>query len=140
MTAGAYPTGGGPAVQVESAVALGNQSDTRTPLLLFLNHIMKMRYVHNQLSLCLFVLSSKDLAPVFPNRDGGAVGSVGGKILWFWSDTTYTSSGTFNAFYGNTGAVGNASNPLKVYGLKRQAIPFTATEQAFNSKYSNNPR
>jgi len=80
------------------------------------------------------------LAPDYPNRDGGAVGSLSGKIVWFWSDTEYLKNGVMTGFYGNTGAIGDPSNPLIVNGPMRQAIPFTPTETAFNNQYSFNPR
>jgi len=84
--------------------------------------------------------SDPHLAPTYPSRDGGAVGSLGGKIVWFWSDTTYTKNGAFAGFYGNTGAYGTAGNPLLLNGPQQQAIPFTSQEQAFNNAHSNNPR
>jgi hypothetical protein len=57
-----------------------------------------------------------------------------------YSDTGYIKNGTLYGFYGNTGAIGNASNPLVVVGPAKQVFPFIATEDAYNKKYSWNPR
>jgi hypothetical protein len=79
-------------------------------------------------------------AEITPDRDGGSVGTISGKIVWMYSDTDYTTNGTLRGFFGNTGAIGNASNPLVVVGPAKQVFPFTATEDAYNKKYSWNPR
>ena len=79
-------------------------------------------------------------APITPDRDGGSVSIISGKIVWMYSDTEYVKNGTFFGFYGNTGAIGNASDPLVVVGPAKQVFPFTATEDAYNKKYSWNPR
>jgi hypothetical protein len=79
-------------------------------------------------------------AEITPDRDGGSVSTISGKIVWMYSDTDYTTNGTLRGFYGNTGAIGNASNPLVVVGPAKQVFPFTATEAAYNKKYSYNPR
>ena len=79
-------------------------------------------------------------AKITPNRDGGSVGIIGGKIVWLYSDTDYNKDGTFYGFYVNTGAVGQAGNPLAVVGPAKQVIPFTATEDAYNKKYNYSPR
>lgn len=79
-------------------------------------------------------------APITPDRDGGSVSIISGQIVWMYSDTEYVKNGTFYGFYGNTGAIGNASDPLVVVGPAKQVFPFTATEDAYNKKYSWNPR
>ena len=79
-------------------------------------------------------------AKITPNRDGGSVGIIGGKIVWLYSDTDYNKNGTFYGFYVNTGAIGQAANPLVVNGPAKQVIPFTATEDAYNKKYNYSPR
>jgi len=82
------------------------------------------------------------MAPVYPSRDGGAVGTLGGKIVWFWSDTDYTNLQTnaFAGFYGNTAAIGTPSNQTLMTGPRQQAIPFTANESAYNTEFNSNPR
>ncbi len=80
------------------------------------------------------------VAKITPDRDGGSVSTISGKIVWMYSDTEYVKNGTFYGFYGNTGAIGNASDPLVVVGPAKQVFPFTATEQAYNNKYKYNPR
>lgn len=79
-------------------------------------------------------------ASITPDRDGGSVSVISGKIVWMYSDTDYVKNGTLHGFYGNTGAIGNASDPLVVVGPARQVFPFTATEDAYNKKYDWNPR
>ncbi len=79
-------------------------------------------------------------AEITPDRDGGSVSTISGKIVWMYSDTDYTKDGKLYGFLGNTGAIGNASNPLVVVGPAKQAVPFTATEDAYNKKYNWNPR
>lgn len=79
-------------------------------------------------------------AEITPDRDGGSVGVINDKIVWFYSDTDYTRDGKLYGFYGNTGAIGIPNNPLVVVGPARQAIPFTATEDAFNQNHSWTPR
>ncbi len=79
-------------------------------------------------------------AEIAPDRDGGSVGIISGKIVWMYSDTEYIKNGTFHGFYGNTGAIGNPKNPLVVVGPAKQVFPFTATEDAYNKKYNYNPR
>jgi hypothetical protein len=57
-----------------------------------------------------------------------------------YSDTDYVENGTFYGFYGNTGAIGKASDPPAVVRPAKQVFPFTPTEQAYNKKYDNKPR
>jgi hypothetical protein len=76
-----------------------------------------------------------------PDRDGGCVSIISGKIVWMYSDTQYIKNGTLYGFYGNTGAIGDPNNPLVVVGPdNKQVIPFTTTELAYNNKYKYNPR
>jgi len=87
--------------------------------------------------------TDQSLYPIYPTRDGGAVGTLADKIVWFWSDTTYSNANnnnSFAGFYGNTEALGTPTNQLVMKGPERQAIPFTTDELAFNNKYSYNPR
>ena len=79
-------------------------------------------------------------AEIRPNRDGGSVGTINGKIVWFYSDTDYTVNGTLRGFYGNTAAIGQPNNPLVVVGPAREAIPYTSEEDAFNKNHSYSPR
>jgi hypothetical protein len=79
-------------------------------------------------------------AKITPNRDGGSVGTINSKIVWFYSDTEYIKDGVFYGFYGNTGAIGQANNPLVVVGPAQQAIPFTPTEDTYNKKHNYSPR
>jgi hypothetical protein len=80
------------------------------------------------------------VAEITPDRDGGSVGTINGKIVWMYSDTDYTKDGKLYGFCGNTAAIGQPSNPLVVVGPAKEAIPFTATEDAYNKKYTWNPR
>lgn len=80
------------------------------------------------------------LADIKPDRDGGSVGVIGGKIAWFYSDTDYTKDGKLMGFFGNTAAIGMPDNPLTVVGPSKQAIPFTPIEEAFNLNHSWAPR
>jgi len=80
------------------------------------------------------------VAEITPDRDGGSVGTISGQVVWMYSDTDYTKDGKLYGFYGNTGAIGQTSNPLVVVGPAKQAIPLTATEDAYNKKYTWNPR
>lgn len=68
------------------------------------------------------------------------MGTISDKIVWMYSDTEYVKNGTFYGFYGNTGAIGNASDPLVVVGPAKQVFPFTPSEDAYNKKYNWNPR
>ena len=80
------------------------------------------------------------VAQIRPDRDGGSVGVINGKIVWFYSDTDYTKDGKLYGFYDNTGAIGVPDNPLVVVGPAQQAIPFTPEEQTFNTNHSWAPR
>jgi len=73
-------------------------------------------------------------------RDGGAVGSLGGKIVWYFSDTGYYYNGAMKGFYDNTVSIGNVTQPLNVSTPERYGIPYTATESAYNTQYKNSPR
>ena len=75
-----------------------------------------------------------------PNRDGGSVGIISGKIVWLYSDTEYRKNGSLVGFYGNTGAIGQPDNPLVVVGPAKEAIPYTPEEDAFNKNHSYSPR
>ena len=79
-------------------------------------------------------------AEITPDRDGGSVGVIGGKIVWFYSDTDYTKDGKLYGFYGNTGAIGMPNNPLVVVGPTKQAILFTPTEDDYNKNHRWAPR
>ncbi len=93
----------------------------------------------------LAVMSVQDLGivahpPSVLVRDGGASGSVGGRVLWTFGDTLFTPSAVDGATSrSNTAALAEfaqplaASEPVDARGAPSPLLPFTAEEQAYNA-------
>jgi len=86
-------------------------------------------------------ISDTHLANWTLQRDGGAYGSLGGKIVIYYSDTDYYYNGVWRLpFYDNTVAIGHVGQPLNVTTPQRYGIPYTAAENAYNTQYNLSPR